>query len=107
MPANKEANPTAFARILRLATVLLCFSAIGFILLSFLLPFVVSHAGEQQMIDAPGVFYEGVCCVEAPWHFFQRLIWFPIAPFLLFFSAVAAILSGLFKINHRVDTAAK
>jgi len=92
-----QINPGNIAKNLRQVALWLCLSAIGLICLSFFLPFIVSHTGEQQMIDAPGILYQGVCCIEAPWHFFQRLIWFPIGPVLLLFSAVAAVLALLLK----------
>ncbi|WP_139159588.1 hypothetical protein [Asticcacaulis taihuensis] len=91
------------ARNLRFIAIWLCFSAIGSVGFSFLLPLIVSHDGEQQMIDAPGVIYRGVCCIEAPWHFFQHLIWFPIAPLLLLLAAISAILSALFTTSNQAD----
>ena len=85
------------AKRLRSVAIWLSSSAIALIVLSFLLPLTFPHAGEQQMIDAPGVLYKGVCCIEAPWHFFQHLIWFPIAPVLLLFGIIAAISSAMLK----------
>lgn len=46
--------------------------------LGYLLPLLGRHAGEIQMIDAPGVLDRGVCCVESPEHLIARLS-FPLA----------------------------
>lgn len=53
---------------------------------------VVSHEGERQMIDGPGVLVNGVCCVEPTWHANGRA-GFYLGVLLLGLALVLAVLS--------------
>lgn len=58
------------------------------------------------MIDAPGVLYNGECCVEAPWHYAQRILWLPIVPLLMLIGLatwIAGIIAGRDK-EKRTDS---
>ena len=75
-------------------------AAVVLLVISFLLPYVVSHQGERPMIDAPGVLINGECCTEAPWHYIQRVLWLPVVPLLTLVSLaiwVVAVIVGLYR----------
>lgn len=63
----------------------------GFVALTVaVLPLVVSHRGEQPMIDGPGALDHGECCVE-PWYHFLGHTALPLAAFLFFVFGLLAI----------------
>ena len=65
------------------------------IVIAVLLPHWIGEKGTIPMVDAPGVpDARGVCCVEAPTHYFARFSMF-IAMCVLLISAVGLIVGAV------------
>lgn len=66
-------------------------------------PELISHDGERDMVDGPGMVVGGVCCVEPLHHFLNRVIW-PIAALLMAVSfLLPALLERLLRPKEQVE----